>query len=205
MRLLRAETATARVDAGAFLALVAGGDDGILVVLDADEEAAEEGSERKGDDGDGDDGEAEPEGEGMPLPLPELMAERDGVGAGCVNQRLGGEGHGGGVEDCGTETDEWNDEQDFEGIDEVIGELRGGDVEAKDKGGGEAEDGGAAEDGIDSDEEADGDAPGKLAWGGSHAEEREDGEGYLAIDPCVMERWPWRQEIGRVGVGRVHG
>ena len=74
-------------------------DDGVFVVLDADEEAAEKWGDRQGDDGHRDDGEAEPEGEGVPLPLPELAGEGDGAGAGGVNQRFGGEGDRRGVED----------------------------------------------------------------------------------------------------------
>ena len=65
-----------------------------------------------------------------------------------------------GVEDAAAEADEGDDEDEFERVDDVVADLRGGDVEAEDKGQGEAEDGGAAEDGIDADEEAGGDAPG---------------------------------------------
>jgi hypothetical protein len=55
---------------GAFEGEVGWVDDGVFVVLDADEEAAEEWGDGEGDDGDRDDGEAEPQGEGVPLPLP---------------------------------------------------------------------------------------------------------------------------------------
>ena len=65
--------------------------------------------------------------------------------------------------------------------------MRGGYVEAEDKGQPEAEDGGAAQEGIDADEEADGDAPGELFRRGSHAEQCEDGKGDAAVDPVVVE------------------
>ena len=87
------------------------------------------------------------------------------------------------------DVDEGNDEQKFERIDEMVGQLRGGDVEAQEEGRGEAEDGGAAEDGIDADEKADGDAPGQLLRRGSHAQEREDRKRDAAIGPVVVERW----------------
>ena len=80
--------------------------------------------------------------------------------AGGVEEFVRRERHGRGVEDAAGEADERNDQDEFERIDDVVAELRGGDVETEDKGYGEAEDGGAAEDGIDADEEADGDAPG---------------------------------------------
>ena len=45
-------------------------DEGVFVVLDADEQAAEEGRDGQGDDGHQHDGETEPEHEGVPLPCP---------------------------------------------------------------------------------------------------------------------------------------
>lgn len=45
-------------------------DDGILVVFDADEQAAKEWGDGQRDDGDHHDGEAEPEHQGVPLPRP---------------------------------------------------------------------------------------------------------------------------------------
>lgn len=47
-----------------------GVDDGVLVVFDANEEAAQEWRDGQGDDGDRHDGEAEPEYKGVPLPCP---------------------------------------------------------------------------------------------------------------------------------------
>ena len=91
------------------------------------------------------------------------------------------------MEDAAGDVDERNDEKEFERIDDVVAELRGGNVEAEDEGQGEAEDGGAAEDGIDADEEAGGDAPGQLFRRGSHAEQREDGKGDAAVEPVVVD------------------
>lgn len=68
----------------------------------------------------------------------------------------------------------------------MIADLRGDEVEAQDGRGGEADQGGAAEDGIDADDEPDGDAPGELFRGRSHAEQREDGKRNAAIEPAVM-------------------
>ncbi len=47
-----------------------GVDEGVLVVLDADEETAEEWRDGQRDDGDHHDGEAEPQDKGVPLPRP---------------------------------------------------------------------------------------------------------------------------------------
>jgi len=45
-------------------------DEGVLVVLDADEQAAKEWRDRQRDDGDEHDGEGKPEHKGVPLPRP---------------------------------------------------------------------------------------------------------------------------------------
>ena len=106
---------------------------------------------------------------------------------GGVHELIWRERHGRGVEDTAGGVDEWDDEDELEWIDDVIAELRCGDVEAEEEGQGKAENGGAAEDGIDSDEESYGDAPGELFGGCSHAEERKDGKGDAAIDPIVVD------------------
>ena len=64
------------------------------------------------------------------------------------------------MEDAAGEADERDDEEYFEGVDDVVADLRRGYIETEDEGDGEAEDGGASEDGIDADEETGGDAPG---------------------------------------------
>lgn len=81
----------------------------------------------------------------------------------------------------------------------MVGQLRGSDVQAEEEGRSEAEDRGAAEHGIDADEQADGDAPGQLFRGGSHAQEGEDGKRDAAVEPVVVER-----RMAGLGVGRVH-
>ena len=68
------------------------------------------------------------------------------------------------MEDEAAEAHEWDYEEQFERIDDVVSYLRGGHVEAEDKGHCEAENGRAADDGIDADEETDGDAPGEFLW-----------------------------------------
>jgi len=80
--------------------------------------------------------------------------------AGGVDEIFGRERHGRGVEDAAGDTDEGNDQEELKRVDGVIAQLRGGHVEAEEKGCGEADDRGGAEDGADADEEADGDAPG---------------------------------------------
>lgn len=86
----------------------------------------------------------------------------------------------------------------------MVGQLRGGDVEAEQEGCGEADDRGAAEDGVDADQKADGDAPGKLLRRGPHAQEREDRKRNATIDPVVMERWLAWLEAGGVRIARFH-
>jgi len=89
--------------------------------------------------------------------------------AGGVEEFVRGERHRRGVEDAAGDVDERNYQNEFEWVDDVIAELRGGHVKTKDKCYCEAEDRGAAKDGIDSDEETDGDAPGEFFRRCSHA------------------------------------
>jgi len=69
----------------------------------------------------------------------------------------------------------------------VVSYLRGGYVEAEEKGYCEAEKGGATEDWIDSDEKANGDAPCEFLWSCSETEEREDGQSDTPVEPAVMD------------------
>jgi hypothetical protein len=99
--------------------------------------------------------------------------------------------------------DERNYQDEFEGIDDVIAELRGGQVEAKDKSYCEAKDRSAAEDWIDADEQADGDAPGEFLWGCSHPKECEDRKSDATVEPIVMYwggDWRGDAEIGFAGL-----
>jgi len=109
------------------------------------------------------------------------------VCAGGVEEVGRRERHGRGVEDAAGCVDERDDEDKFERIDDVVAELRCGDVEAEDKSKGEAEDRGAAEDGIDADEESGCEAPGESFGRCSHAEQREDGKHDASIGPVVVD------------------
>lgn len=105
----------------------------------------------------------------------------------CVHELVCRERHRRGVKDSAGGVDEWDDEDEFERVDEVIADLRRSDVEAEEEGKSETEDGGASEDRVDADEQADGDAPGELFGGCSHTEERKNGKGEATIDPVVMD------------------
>lgn len=106
----------------------------------------------------------------MPLPEAELASKGDGVGAGCVEELGGREGHLRGVEDAAAEPEEGNDQDELQRVDDVVADLRGGYVEAEDGGDGQAKQRGGSECGVDADEKADGDAPGQATRVGSHAE-----------------------------------
>jgi hypothetical protein len=174
------------------------------MAFDAVEQAAEEWGEGEGQKGDGDCGEDGPDDEGMPLPAPELAGESDGVFAGGVEELAGGERHGRGVEEAVAEADEGDDEDQLQRVDDVVAELRGGYVEAKGEGRGEAEDGGAAQDGVDADEEAGGDAPGQLFGRSTHAEQSEDGKGDAAVGPIVVDGGGVWVDAGGVWFDGVH-
>ena len=123
--------------------------------------------------------------------------------AGGVEEFVRRERHRRGVKDAAGNADERDYKNEFKRIDDVVAKLRGGQVETKDKGYCEAEDHGTSEDGIDADEEADGDAPGQFLWGGSHAQESENGKRDAAVDPVVMDgRWAFDsgREVGFAGM-----
>ncbi len=84
------------------------------------------------------------------------------------------------------DADKRNDQQELQRIGEVVGELRGSDVEPEDEGQREAENRGGTEDGVDADESADGEAPGQLLWGCSAAEKSENWKDDAAVDPSVV-------------------
>lgn len=182
------------------------GDDGVLAGADAGEQAAQDGCERERDGGDCDEGEDGPEEEGVPLPLPELAGESDRVLARRFEELPCGQRHGRGVEDAAGEPDEGDDQQELDRIDDVVAQLRSGNVEAEEEGEGEAEEGGAAEDGVDADQQAGGETPGEVFRCGSHAQEREDGKGNAAVDPVVMDGGGVLAEVAAIwlAVG-VHG
>jgi hypothetical protein len=73
---------------------VGGVEDGVLVVLHADEEFAEERGEGERDEGNRDGGDGGPEEEGVPLPVPELAGEVEWALAGGAKEFVGGERHG---------------------------------------------------------------------------------------------------------------
>ena len=56
----------------------------------------------------------------MPLPEPELSGEREGMFAGGVEKLVRRERHGCGVEDAAGKSDEWNNEEEFEWIHDVV-------------------------------------------------------------------------------------
>jgi len=149
--------------------------------LDADEQVPQQRGKRQGKKRCSHGGDASPEEPGMPLPEPELAGKGDGVDAGRVEQRTGRKRHRCRVKDTAAEANERDDEQEFEWIQNVVGKLRCGDVEAKDKRDGEAEERGRSKHGIDADHRSYGDAPGKLLRGRSHAQQRKDRKGNASV------------------------
>jgi len=164
-----------------------GGDEGVLVVLDAGEELAQGGGEQESDGGEQDDRGGGPEGEGVPLPEPEAADEVDGVGPGRGEKQSRRERNGAGAEDTRSPGEERDEEHEFDRVHKVIRELRGGEVEAEDGGEGERDEGGRTEERIDAYDETEGDTPGELLGCGSHAEESEDGQRYATVEEGVAD------------------
>jgi hypothetical protein len=156
------------------------------VQLDANEQVSQQRGECQGKERCSNNGNTSPEEPRMPLPEPELASKGDGVGAGGVEQGARRKRHRCRVKDAAAEMDEGNDEQELEWIQDVVGKLRGGDVEAKDKRDGEAEERGRSKHGIDADHRAYGDAPGKLLRGRSHAQQRKNRKDNTPVQPSVV-------------------
>jgi len=124
----------------------------------------------------------------VPFPEPELAREVERVLSRGAQELICRQRHRRGVKDATGGVDERDDEDELEWVNDVVANLRGGDVQAEDKSYREAEDGGAADDGVDANEEASGDAPGQLLRRCSHAKQCEDGQSDAAVDPVVVNR-----------------
>jgi hypothetical protein len=164
------------------------GEDGEFVVPYAVEEAAEDGRQGERDGRGKDGGEDGPDDEGVALPQTELADQGERGRTGGVEEFPGCEGQGGGVEEAAAEAEEGDDQDELQRVGEVVGQLRGYDVEPEDKGQHEAEEGGGAEEGVDADEDAEGEAPGKLLRSSSTAKECQEGKEDPAIGPAVLRK-----------------
>ena len=147
------------------------------MALDPEKKFAEQRGKGQGNEWDRNGGDAGPDDEGVPFPMPELTGESDGIGAGRIEECCRGERYRFGTKYKTAKSHERDYKEEFEGVDDVVSDLRRCYVETEDKGHCKAKNGCAAENGIDSDEESDGDAPGEFLWGGSETEECEDGQG----------------------------
>ncbi len=100
------------------------------------------------------------------------------------------------MEETRAEPEERNEEENLERVNQVVGELGCGDVEAQEKGDEQAQDGGGAEDRIDADDHTDGEAPGETFGAGAEAEETEDGKGDSSVEPSVVGSVRRRRLLG---------
>ncbi len=107
---------------------------GVEAREDWGEECREDGAENGGKDG--------PDDEGVPLPCPKDASGGPGVDARGVKEGVAFEGESPGVEELVAELDEEGEEQEFERVDEMVGDLGGDQVEAEDAGGDERDQGG---------------------------------------------------------------
>ena len=87
------------------------------------QKASQQRGEAECQGGGEDRGYGEPDDEGVRLPEPELANELERSGAGGGEEGLGGEWHGGGVEEARPEVDPREDQCDLERVDDVIADL----------------------------------------------------------------------------------
>lgn len=120
------------------------------------------------------------------LPGPEQSREFDGVGAGHVEEIGGRERDRRGAEEACADAQKGQEQEELQRVDEMVGDLGGGEVEAEEEGDDQAGDGGRSEHGIDADGDTDREAPGETLGAGSEAEQREDGLDQLRVDPAVV-------------------
>lgn len=93
------------------------------MVFDSRQQRAEDRRERNCDERYGDDRDDDPEQKGMPLPEPKLAEEIYGVFVGGVEEFVCRERHGCGVEDAAGHVNEWDDQDQFKRIDDVVAYL----------------------------------------------------------------------------------
>jgi hypothetical protein len=89
------------------------------------------------------------------------------VDAGGVEEGVSFQGETAGVKELVAELDEEEEKQDLERVDDVVGDLRGDEVEAEEAGEDKRGEGGGAEQRVDADDQAGGKRPGELARGAS--------------------------------------
>jgi len=137
----------------------------------------------------------------MPLPEPKLVRERNGVGASGMDELARGKRHRRCVEQATGYAQEWDNEKKLKRVNDMISDLRGGNVQAEEECCGQTEQSRAAEDGIDADQEAGRDAPCQLFRRGPHAKQRENGKRDATIDPVVVDGL---SRVGDVGFAGLH-
>lgn len=179
-------------------------DNWVLVSLDTDEETLQPWRNRQCDDRDSDSRKRQPKQESVPLPYPELPGKCEGMGAGSVEQTSCREGNGSDMKEDRSDVDERDNEEKLKGINKVIGQLGGRDVQPQKKGSGEAKDGGASQNWVNANQQADSDAPGQLLWRCPHAQKRKDGKSDTTVEPVVMGRHLTGFMAGGVDVALIH-
>ncbi len=119
-------------------------------------------------------GEQRPHDKRVPLPGPEQAGCGDGMMARRVEKRVSLDRHSAGVEDQVAGADEDQEERDLQRIDDVIGDLRGDQVEPQEERKRKAGDCGGTEQGIDPHHKAKGERPGQLARAAADAQQMDD-------------------------------
>ena len=90
-----------------------------------------------------------------------------------------------------SDADEEEKEDELQGIDEVVRDLRGDQIEAEQESDEKAEDGGRAEERVDANDESDCERPCQLSWGGAYTEkieQRKDDASLKERCACGSER-----------------
>ena len=100
------------------------------------------------------------------------------------------------MKDVAAQLKKRNNQEKLQRIDDVVGELGGGDVQPEKHRDGEAQEGRRAQQRIDADQKADGNAPGQPLRGGADAQKSEKGQNDAAIERplCFGARPPGRPD-----------
>ena len=139
------------------------------VVVELQEQAAQDGVERGGEQWGNDGSSQEPDNEGVPLPGPQNPGGCPRVCAHRMNEVSGGEWRRAGAEEdlAGAEVDEY--QRELNGKAEVVGDLRGNEVQSSKEGDTERKQCRGAHNGVDSDDRTYGKRPGEAAGRGTRS------------------------------------
>lgn len=133
-------------------------------------EAREDRRKNGGDRRSGDCGDQSPDDQGVPLPVPEQAGRGPWMDASRMKESVALDREASGVEQSVAELDEEDEEEQLQRVNEVVGDLRGDQVEPEEEWNGKRSERRGPEQRVDADDHAGSERPGELSRGAADAQ-----------------------------------